>query len=169
MGAMTTALPAAGCLTAVRFPVWPEERIGVGFHEVNARRSDFAFVSAAAQIALDQTDTCSRLAVGVGAATEVPLRLDTVAAALAGTRIDEARVRQAVAEALADIEPMSDLHASADYRRRVAATLAGRAIMDACAAAGAFPGKVDTGFPRGNATRQGILERFPIQRNRETL
>jgi len=28
---------------------------------------------------------------------------------------------------------------------------------------------VDTGFPQGNATRQGILERFPIQRNRETL
>jgi len=33
----------------------------------------------------------------------------------------------------------------------------------------AFPGKVDTGFPQGNATKQGILERFPIQRNRETL
>src|SRR6266581_1035017 len=33
----------------------------------------------------------------------------------------------------------------------------------------AFPGKVDTGFPQGNATKQGLLERFPIQCNRETL
>jgi len=55
IGPMMTALPAAGCLTAVRFPVWHEARIGVGFHEVNARRSDFAFASAAAQIALDGT------------------------------------------------------------------------------------------------------------------
>ena len=53
IGPMMTALPAAACLTAVRFPVWRDARIGVGFHEVNARRSDFAFASAAAQIALD--------------------------------------------------------------------------------------------------------------------
>ena len=33
-------------------------RIGVGFHEVNARQSDFAFVSAAAQVALDADGRC---------------------------------------------------------------------------------------------------------------
>ena len=37
--------------------------------------------------------------------------------------------------ALADIELLSDLHASADYRRRAAATLAVRAITDAYRAA----------------------------------
>ncbi len=67
LGPMTTALPAAGCLTAVRFPVWPERRVGVGFHEVNARKSDFAFASAAAQIALDDSGVCRRLALGIGA------------------------------------------------------------------------------------------------------
>jgi carbon-monoxide dehydrogenase medium subunit len=36
-----------------------------------------------------------------------------------------------VAEALADIVPLSDLHASAEYRRRVAANLAARAVDDA--------------------------------------
>ena len=35
----------------VSFPVWQEPRVGVGFHEVNARQSDFAFVSAAADAA----------------------------------------------------------------------------------------------------------------------
>ena len=135
IGPMTTALPPSGCLTAVRFPVWPERRIGVGFHEVNARKSDFAFVSAAAQVALNDDGTCRRLAVGVGAATVVPLRLDSVASALAGRRIDERSARDAVSAALADIEPLADLHASAAYRRRVAATLAVRAIMDANKAA----------------------------------
>jgi CO/xanthine dehydrogenase FAD-binding subunit len=32
---------------------------------------------------------------------------------------------------LADIEPLADLHASAEYRRRVAGTLAMRALNDA--------------------------------------
>jgi CO/xanthine dehydrogenase FAD-binding subunit len=131
VGPMMTALPAAGCLTAVRFPRWRDSRIGVGFHEVNARRSDFAFASAAAQIALAEDGTCRRVAVGIGAVTPCPLRLDSVTAALEGTRAEEAVVRAAVAAALADIEPLSDLHASADYRRRAAATLAARAITDA--------------------------------------
>jgi carbon-monoxide dehydrogenase medium subunit len=130
-GVMTTALPAAGCLTAVRFPVWQDRRVGVGFHEVSARRGDFAFVSAAAQVALDDDGRCRRLAVGVGAATACPIRLDEVSAALVGTRLEERLCHDAVCAALADIEPLSDLHASAAYRRRVAATLALRAVADA--------------------------------------
>jgi CO/xanthine dehydrogenase FAD-binding subunit len=130
-GAMTTALPAAGCLTAVRFPVWRDKRTGVGFHEVSARRSDFAFVSAAAQVAIDDDGACRRLDVGIGAATAVPLRLDAAGEALEGTRLDESACRQAVNAAVAEIEPLSDLHATADYRRRVAVTLAVRAIADA--------------------------------------
>jgi carbon-monoxide dehydrogenase medium subunit len=135
IGPMTTAIPPAGCLVSVAFPVWRERRIGVGFHEASARRSDFAYVSAAAQIALDEAGVCRRLAVGVGAATDVPLRLDSVAKVLEGARIEEAAARAAVRAALADIQPLSDLHASAAYRRRVAITLAVRAIMDARKAA----------------------------------
>jgi CO/xanthine dehydrogenase FAD-binding subunit len=131
LGPMTTALPADACLTAVRFPVWRDARIGVGFHEVSARRSDFAFASAAAQIALDESGICRRLALGIGAVTACPLRLDAVATAIIGTRAEEPVVDGAVRAALADIEPLSDLHASADYRRRAAAKLAVRAIADA--------------------------------------
>jgi len=135
IGPMMTALPATACLTAVRFPVWPEPRIGVGFHEVSARQSDFAFASAAAQVALDENDLCRRVALGIGAVAMVPLRLDGVGKALEGTRAEEAVVRRAVTEALAGIEPkieiMVDLHATAAYRRRVAVTLAVRAVTDA--------------------------------------
>jgi len=131
IGPMTSALPPTACLIAARFPVWSGPRIGVGFHEVNSRQSDFAFVSAAAQIALDTAGKCARIALGIGAAFAVPLRLDMVAKALEGTRAEEAVVRQAVADAIKDLEPMSDLHASAAYRRRVAVTLATRAVTDA--------------------------------------
>ena len=131
LGPMVTALPLTACLVEARFPVWPESRIGTGFHEINARQSDFAFVSAAAQLALDADGRCTRAAIGIGAATAVPLRLDAVAQSLQGQRFDEGKVREVVKAALADIEAMADLHASAEYRKRVAVTLAVRAIADA--------------------------------------
>jgi CO/xanthine dehydrogenase FAD-binding subunit len=132
---MVTALLPAACLVAVRFPVWRDARIGIGFDEINARKSDFAFASSAAQIALDRDGICRRLAVGIGAVTAFPLRFETVARALEGKRIEEGAVCAAVEAGLTGIEPLSDLHASADYRRRVAATLAVRAIIAADTAA----------------------------------
>ena len=59
------------------------------------------------------------------------MRLDAVAEALVGTRLEEASRPRRRARGARDIEPLSDLHASAAYRRRVAATLAVRAIIDA--------------------------------------
>jgi CO/xanthine dehydrogenase FAD-binding subunit len=131
IGPMMTTLPAAGCTTAVRFPLWRDARIGVGFHEVSPRRSDFAFASAAAQVALDENGICRRVALGIGAVTAYPLRLDAAAKTLEGTRAEEAVVREVVRAALADVEALPDLHASADYRRRAGACLAVRAILDA--------------------------------------
>jgi CO/xanthine dehydrogenase FAD-binding subunit len=136
-GPMTTALPYSGCLTCVRFPVWRDARIGVGFREISARRSDFAFASAVAQVALDERGVCRRVALGIGAVTGVPLRLDTLGRrlegrAFEGTRAEEGMIREAVAAVLADVDMLSDLHASADYRRRAAASLLARAISDAC-------------------------------------
>jgi CO/xanthine dehydrogenase FAD-binding subunit len=129
VGPMVTALPLAACLTEVRFPVWKETKVGVGFHEVNARASDFAFVSAAAQIALDGDGRCARVALGVGAAAAFPVWID--ADGLIGSRVEEKRVLDVVDAALANVETMDDLHASAAYRRRAARTLALRAVTDA--------------------------------------
>ena len=133
VGPMSTSLPDGACLTAVRFPVWPG-KIGTGFHEVNARSSDFAFVSAAAQVEL-AGGRCKRIAIGVGAATGHPVRLDGAERQLTGGALEPKAVRAAIEEALADIEALDDLHATAAYRRRVAAVLAARAVADAFARA----------------------------------
>ena len=129
-GAMVTNLPEGACLISVRFPVW-KGKIGVGFHEVNARRSDFAFASAAAQVELDAGGKCQRIAIGVGAATDFPIRLESAEKQLQGTALEAKAVHAAMRDALAGIDPLSDLHASADYRRRAAASLASRAVADA--------------------------------------
>jgi CO/xanthine dehydrogenase FAD-binding subunit len=130
IGPMITTLPAGACLVSVWFPVW-RGKVGIGFHEVNARRSDFAFVSAAAQVELDDDGKAKRIAIGVGAATDFPMRLERAEKQLTGATLEEAAVRAAVTQALADIEPLADLHASTEYRRRAAVNLASRAVADA--------------------------------------
>ncbi len=131
VGAMTTSLSADACLTCVHFPIWHGQKTGVGFHEANARRSDFAFVAAAAQIEMGADGKCKRIAIGVGATTDFPIRLESAEKQLKGTALEAKAVDAAVRDALSGIEPMSDLHASADYRHRAAISLAKRAVADA--------------------------------------
>jgi CO/xanthine dehydrogenase FAD-binding subunit len=50
---------------------------------------------------------------------------------LKGTALDAKAVDAAVREALADIEALADLHATAAYRRRAAIHLAKCAVADA--------------------------------------
>ena len=137
IGPMLTAIAPGECVSAVKFPVWQHKRIGVGFFEVSARRSDFAFASALAQVALDEDGRCIDIALGVGGVGDRALRLDV--SPLRGTRLDAASVAEAVHAVAADMEASSDLHASASYRRRVAMTLGKRAIEQARTEAGARP------------------------------
>ena len=131
LGPMVTAIPQGALLTAIRFPVWKQKRIGTGFHEVNARHSDFAFVCAAAQVALDEAGCCTACAIGIGGLGEFPVRLDPAATALTGSGLRDAAIDDAVDAALADVDIWGDLHASADYRRRTGSVLARRALSDA--------------------------------------
>jgi len=135
VGPMVTAMPDAACLSSVRFSVWAGQRVGTGFHEVNARSSDFAFASAAAQISVDADGRCARVAIGIGAASACPARLDGAADALIGTRADEATVREALRAAIDGLDIIVDPYASVAYRKRAALALAQRAIADAYARA----------------------------------
>jgi CO/xanthine dehydrogenase FAD-binding subunit len=126
IGPMLTTIGQGECISAIRFPVWQHRRIGTGFFEISARKSDFAFVAAAAQVALDDDGNCLEAALGVGGVGDRPLRLDV--SSLVGTKLDAASVAEAVNAASAEMDAMSDLHASAAYRRRVAGTLCIRAV-----------------------------------------
>jgi CO/xanthine dehydrogenase FAD-binding subunit len=126
---MVTSIGQGECVSAIRFPVWPHKRIGVGFFEISARKLDFAFVAAAAQVALGDDGRCLDIALGVGGIGDRPLRLDVLP--LVGTALDPASVTEAVNAAAVELDATSDLHASAAYRRRVAVTLCIRALEQA--------------------------------------
>lgn len=126
---LTTAIGPGQLLGALHLPRPPAGRTGVGFAEVSTRASDFAFAAVAVQLVLDVSGALLALDVGVGAATETPMRID-LSAELGGIARPE-RIIAALDAALAGADLMSDLHASGAYRRRAALALADRALADA--------------------------------------
>lgn len=131
IGPMLTSVMPGDCVCAVRFPLWTHKRVGAGFHEVSARQSDFAFVAAAAQVALDDGARCVDATLGLGGVGDRAIRIDV--APLIGEIPARAAITEIVRAATADLDASSDLHATADYRRRVAVTLGTRALEDAFA------------------------------------
>ena len=135
-GAMTTTLGAEECLTEIRFPLRQSTgHIGTGFTEMSIRQSDFALVAAACQLTLDKDGVCRRIAIGIGGAEASPLRAGAAETALTGTKLEASDVERAMATLQATLSPLADVHASADYRRRVAGALAARVIAEARAEA----------------------------------
>lgn len=133
IGPMLTSVMPGDCLSAVRFPLLSRGRVGTGFHEVSARQSDFAFVAAAAQIALDEDGRCVDAVLGLGGVGDRPQRIDV--SSLIGEDCSRVSIGDLVASATEQLDANSDLHASREYRRRVAAALATRALEDAIAEA----------------------------------
>ena len=129
IGAMLTSLMPGDCVVAVRFPVWSQARLGTGFHEVSARQSDFAFVAAAAQVALDENGCCVDAVLGLGGVGDRAQRIDV--SALVGEDAARLPISDLVRSATKDLEANSDLHVTADYRKRAAGALAIRALQDA--------------------------------------
>jgi CO/xanthine dehydrogenase FAD-binding subunit len=130
-GAMTTNLAAEECLTAIRFPVWGEKRVGTAFTEMSIRQSDFALVAASCQLVLDDDRVCRKIALGIGGAEPSPVRATAAEARLVGTRLEAGDVDAAMDQLRQALDPLADVHASADYRRRVAGALAARVIAEA--------------------------------------
>ncbi|WP_411278257.1 FAD binding domain-containing protein [Gaiella sp.] len=126
-GPYQTVLEPHELLTSVRIPA-AAARTGAGFHEVSARYRDFARVAAGATVTLDDAGTCTAAELVLLRVASTPYRVDV--SHLVGTSIGESE-RAAVVESLAGIEPEDDIEVSGAYRKRVAVTLALRALHDA--------------------------------------
>ncbi len=127
----TTALEPNEILTEVRFSAPPKDTAW-SILEVSRRHGDFAIVGIVAALALDQDRRAvasARLVYfGVG---PTPMRSEAAENALLGQPAEEAAFAAAGEIAGRGIDPDNDVHASAEYRRAVAATLTRRALKAA--------------------------------------
>ena len=126
-GILSTALGPDELLTAIELPA-PVARSGSAFVEVARRHGDYALVGVAARIELDPDGTCREARVGLLSVGETPVLATQVSRVLAGRALDAAAIDDGARAAVQQIDPASDLHASAAYRRHLAAVLVGRAL-----------------------------------------
>ena len=132
LGALTTALEPDEIITEVKLPFWPVERRHA-FQEFARRRGDFAMSGVALFYDPDKSGKATNAHVGVIGVGEHARRLPTVEAAINGNTIDDATIAKAAAAASAAVEPNSDIHASAAYRKALTGTLVERALKAAAA------------------------------------
>jgi carbon-monoxide dehydrogenase medium subunit len=128
-GPLMTSLAADELVTETRWTL-PAPGEGWGFHEIARRHGDFALVGAIVLTSV-RAGRLDRPRIAVFGAGPTPLRLSDAERALAGQPPDAAVVRAAVDDACRGLEAHTDVHATAGYRRAVAATLVARALADA--------------------------------------
>jgi carbon-monoxide dehydrogenase medium subunit len=127
VGYLTTSAAPDELLVEVHVPVIPA-RTGTAFLEVSRRHGDFALVGVAASVTLDPDGVCTHCVLALIGVGPVPVVVRAAAQALVGARPDAARFEETGRLVAASVEPDSDLHASAAYRRRVGGVLARRAL-----------------------------------------
>ncbi|HTY78496.1 MAG TPA: FAD binding domain-containing protein [Candidatus Bathyarchaeia archaeon] len=124
---LTTSLDVAELATSARFTL-PPDGAGWGFAEVARRHGDFALVGCVAVLALDGAGTVSHVRLGFFGVGGTPIRSAAGEAVLVGREPTEARRVEAARAAAAALSPDGDLHATAAYRKQVAAVLAERVL-----------------------------------------
>jgi CO/xanthine dehydrogenase FAD-binding subunit len=113
----------------LRIPLGEREMRG-GFYKIGRTAEDISLVNAAATLTIhDGMISEARLALGAVAPT--PLRMARAEVALRGQQATEALWQEIAEIVRADVRPISDQRASADYRRHVSGAAAVRALRQA--------------------------------------
>src|SRR3989449_4470228 len=122
-GMLETALAPGELLIEIALPPLPA-RSGTAFLEVARRHGDYALVGVAGVVTLDPRGRCQSARIACLSVGDGPVLLIEAGKLLAGQRPSEELLRAAAdAAATRDIDPPSDIHASAAYRRQLVAGL----------------------------------------------
>lgn len=125
----TTAIEPGEILTEVEVPV-EEARTGVSYQKMAHPASGFAVVGAAVRLRR-ANGKLAWVRAGITGLGPKAFRAVAVEERLDGVAVDAEEIRKAVAGVSEGVEANSDLYASADYRRQMAAVYLARAVAAA--------------------------------------
>jgi carbon-monoxide dehydrogenase medium subunit len=126
-GLLQTSLAPDEILTSVHLPAWPAARRWA-FREFARRKGDFAMAGIALFYDLDEGRCAANVHIGAIGVADRPVRLASAETVLNGKPVNESSIAAAVAAARAEIDPPSDIHAPAAYRRSLLGTLLERGL-----------------------------------------
>jgi aerobic carbon-monoxide dehydrogenase medium subunit len=124
-----TAVQPGELLEAVHLPALGADE-GVGYESLQVGTDSWALARACARVKCNGTISAARVALGCGPA---PVRQPALEAALVGLEPTPEAVASVADLAGEAFEPPSDVHATADYRARMARVMARRAVLSAIA------------------------------------
>jgi carbon-monoxide dehydrogenase medium subunit len=133
VGPLETSLSGPAVVVDAFFPALPD-RSGTAFAEIARRKGDYAVCGAGVVVTLDEDRRVAAVRasyVSVGLVPEV----HDLTEAVAGKPVDGADWAAAGALARTLVDPDTDIHASADYRRLLVGVLTERTLAEAAAEA----------------------------------
>ena len=123
-----TALELGEMVKEIRVPV-PGPRSGSNYQKISARsKVDIAAVCVAVCLDLDEEGVISRIRVALGAVAPVPIRARGTEKLLLGKTLTPELLAEAGAKASEEASPITDVRATAAYRRKMIDVLAVRAL-----------------------------------------
>jgi carbon-monoxide dehydrogenase medium subunit len=130
-----TALEPGELLTEIQVPP-PPPRTGAAYTKFNVIESDLATVGVAVSVTLGAGDgVCQDIRIALGASAPTPMRAKKAEAVLKGKRVTDNLLKEAGEVASTEAEPISDIYASAEYRRELVKVLVARVAKEASARA----------------------------------
>ncbi|MEV4314192.1 xanthine dehydrogenase family protein subunit M [Actinocrispum sp. NPDC049592] len=126
---LTTALEPDEMLTEVTVRKPPPGTV-MAFHEFATRKGDFALAAVAASVTFTdgKVSACRLAAAGVA---PTPQRLTAAENLVTGSSLTSSACSAAGETASGEVDPTSDIHATADHRRKLVDALVQRALGDA--------------------------------------
>lgn len=128
-GFMQAAVEEQELLTKIVIHPWAQPH-GYAFLEMSRRHGDFAIAGVGCLMALESDLRIKRAAIAVIGVASTMSRLTKTEQAMKGEQFSEATCALALEE-IAQLEALSDVHYSGDYRKRIAQALVKRALKTA--------------------------------------
>ena len=133
-GPHRTALNGA-LLLEIRVP-GPKPRSRWCFQKLGRTEADISVVNLAAGLQFDSAGRCAFARLALGAVAPTPMRAQAAETLLAGQKLSRALLQRVAESVMQAVQPISDIRASAEYRREMCGVLARRALMECAERAG---------------------------------
>ena len=136
VGPGATSLAEDELITSIFLPPRPERSSEAFLRFIPRTEMDIAVASAGVSLSLDENSTCTGARVVIGAVAATVLLVADAAAALVGTKLDDAALQAMGAACSAACKPIDDKRGTIEFRKDVVAVLAKRAAKIAWSRAG---------------------------------
>ncbi len=126
----TSTLKHTELLTEITIPSYLPNT-GDAYFKLTQRSGDFAIVSVAVVIRLGGGDVCESAGVALGSVGPTPIRAKGAEKVLNGKPITDKLIDEASDLASQEIDPSTDVHASAEYKKEMSKEVTQKALKEA--------------------------------------